>query len=345
MITDLQNIKNNWIYQSNRLIESSYTLTVTEQKLIRLLASNVKKDDSEFTEYKFETKELIKVLNTSSSRFYRDIDNITDLLMQRVIKIKNIDAEEFEKYHWVEVCKYKNGILTIKINKEMKPFYLSLDWYTKYQLKNILQFKSTYSFRLYEILKQYEKIGIRKIELEKLRHILDIKKNQYTRYANLKQKIINKAQKEINTKTDINFDFEEIKTGRKVTSIKFIIHKNKTAAHEAAVTLEDTKANEMAYKINKDIETVQKIFSKHPITKEEALDVLKDAKGDMDLIKMCYQYSLTKDLDNIVGYMRILVRNFNDPKENIKKDSFNDYEQRDYDYGSLEKKLLGWDKQ
>ncbi|WP_251862429.1 replication initiation protein [Clostridium sp. Marseille-Q2269] len=52
----------NWVYQSNRLIEASYTLTVIEQKLIRLLASMIKKDDTDFKEYKFKTKDLIKIL-------------------------------------------------------------------------------------------------------------------------------------------------------------------------------------------------------------------------------------------------------------------------------------------
>ena len=43
MITDLKNTNNNWVYQSNKLIEASYTLTVLEQRLIRVLASMIKK--------------------------------------------------------------------------------------------------------------------------------------------------------------------------------------------------------------------------------------------------------------------------------------------------------------
>lgn len=224
MITSLENIDNNWIYQNNRLIESSYALTVTEQKLIRLLASMIKKEDDYFKEYEFTSKDLIKILGTSDSRFYRDIDDITDLLMQRIIKIKNIDTGEFEKYHWVESCKYRNGILKFKISEDMKPFYLNLDWYTKYQLKNIMQFKSTYSFRLYELLKQYEKIGERKIRIDSLRSILEIGKNKYPKYGNLKQKVINVAITEINQNTDLYIEYEEVKEVRKVIAIRFYIY-------------------------------------------------------------------------------------------------------------------------
>ncbi len=43
--------------------------------------------------------------------------------------------------------------------------------------------------------------------------------------------------------------------------------------------------------------------------------------------------------------MKILKGNYDNKlgKDNA-KDSFNNYEQRNYDYGDLEKKLLGWEK-
>lgn len=339
MTTDISTTNENWVYQSNKLIEASYTLTVIEQKIIRLLASMIRKDDEDFKEYEFKTKELIKILNTSDSRFYRDIDNITDLIMQRIIKIKDINTGEFEKYHWVDVAKYKSGTLKLKINKELKPFYLNLDWYTKYQLKNIMQFKSTYSFRLYELLKQYEGIRYRTIEIEELRNIFDIGKNEYPKYANLKQKVINISIKEINSNTDLHIDFEEIKTCRKVTSIKFYIHQNKAVNEIAATkTIEDPKESDK-------VKETQAIFHNHKITQREAKDVLKDSKNNLELIKQCYEYALNKNkIDNIVGYIRTLVKGFNEPKGNIRNSTFNNFEQRIYDFDKLEKGLLGWEE-
>jgi len=339
MITDLQNTNNNWVYQSNKLIEASYTLTVLEQRLIRVLASNIKKDDDDFKEYEFKTKDLIKVLNVSDSRFYREIDKITDLLMQRIIKIKSINDKEFEKYHWVEVAKYKNGNLKLKINRELKPFYLSLDWYTKYQLKNIMQFKSTYSFRLYELLKQYEKIGNRSITIDDLRFSLAIDKKQYPKFANLKQKILSVALKEININTDLYIEFEELKEVRKVTSIKFYIKQNKVK-NEIAATKEIIAAEKLTDDL---IEQVQVICNKHKITNHEATCILGDADNNIDLIKQCYEYLLTKDyVNNIVGYMRKLVIGFNEPQSNTKIGNFNNFEQRTYDFEKLENKLLRW---
>ncbi|BDR68557.1 hypothetical protein K144316041_p10600 (plasmid) [Clostridium tetani] len=69
--------------------------------------------------------------------------------------------------------------------------------------------------------------------------MIGAKGKSYNVYANLKNKVILQAQKELNEKTDIKFTFEEIKTGRKVTSIKFYIVCNKNNKDEMAVTLED----------------------------------------------------------------------------------------------------------
>ena len=46
---------------------------------------------------------------------------------------------------------------------------------------------------------------------------------RFYRFPDFRRFVLEKAQSEINELTDINMSFEPIKTGRKVTSIKFII--------------------------------------------------------------------------------------------------------------------------
>lgn len=48
--------------------------------------------------------------------------------------------------------------------------------------------------------------------------------DKYLEYHNFKKRVLNKAKTEINEKTDLSFDFEEVKTGRMVTGIKFFIN-------------------------------------------------------------------------------------------------------------------------
>lgn len=109
----------------------------------------------------------------------------------------------------------------------LKPFLLELSSkFTSYRLANIVKLKSTYAIRIYELLKQYENLKERTISLENLRYYLDAM-DIYPNYANFKQRVLKPTQKELNQKTDISFDFEEIKSGRKVQKIRFIIRGQK----------------------------------------------------------------------------------------------------------------------
>ena len=58
--------------------------------------------------------------------------------------------------------------------------------------------------------------------------MLGIDPKEYKTYNNLKRKVILVAHREINEKTDISFEFREIKLGRKVNEIEFNIQKKET---------------------------------------------------------------------------------------------------------------------
>lgn len=339
MITDLSRVNNHWIYQSNKLIEASYSFTVLEQKLIRLLASMIKKDDDDFKEYKFKAIDLSKILNISQKNIYMELDKITDKLMVRYIKIKDDDDKKFKKRHLIKIADFENGILTMKIDEDMKDFYLNLKWYTKYQLKNIMQFKSTYSFRLYELLKQYEKIGIRSITVDDFRCVLDIDDKQYPKYANLKQKVISVAVNEINSKTDLYIEYEEIKEIRKIAALKFYIKHNENVKSEIAIDLEDLKEKS----ISDDINIVQNIIG--DISYIESYKILNAADYDIEKVKEKYKLvSKLKNVNNLVGAMMQAIKDDWTVTEVI-NNKFNNFEGRTYDYSELEANLLGWNKE
>ena len=81
---------------------------------------------------------------------------------------------------------------------------------------------------MYEILKQYEKIGTRTVYLEDLREFLGVKKNEYPRWADFSEKVLKVCQKALKEYTDICFDYEAVKKNRKVIAVIFTIKKNET---------------------------------------------------------------------------------------------------------------------
>ncbi len=120
----------------------------------------------------------------------------------------------------------------------MKPLLLQLQSkFTTYDVRNILGLPSTYSIRMYELLKQYERIGKRTFNLLELKELVGaieeyregrklLYKDHYPLYGNFRQKVLLKAQRDLKKYTDISFTFEPIKKGRKVDQIQFHIHKN-----------------------------------------------------------------------------------------------------------------------
>ena len=98
--------------------------------------------------------------------------------------------------------------------------------YFTYELWNALNLNSINQIRMYEILKQYEKIGERTIEIEDLKSMLDIRKNQYSLFKDFRVRVLEACQKALEDYTDIKYTFETIKRGRKIHALKFIITKN-----------------------------------------------------------------------------------------------------------------------
>ncbi|KHN86492.1 Replication protein, partial [Toxocara canis] len=117
--------------------------------------------------------------------------------------------------------------LSLEFSDTLRPYLLELKgFFTSYRLDNALSLSSKYSIRIYEKLKcnEFKKSFIWSVE--NIKEDLILKQKSYKLYSNVKQKIILIAIDDINKNTDIKVRFEEIKTGRKITAIKFYIKEN-----------------------------------------------------------------------------------------------------------------------
>lgn len=213
------------VVKSNNLIEAFVNMTKNEYKLTLYLISKINKNDTNFRKQTITVREFCKLLNISENGRSAYIKAFENSLLNNKIKILYENSDRLT-INWYSYIKYisGSGVLEIMFNKELEECLLNIKSnFTKYKLKTILKFKSIYSMRLYELLKQYEFLKQRTIELKELRLKLGLENKIYPYYANFKKRIIITAQEEINSKSDITFEFEENKRNKKVNSITFYI--------------------------------------------------------------------------------------------------------------------------
>ncbi|EHR0219569.1 replication initiation protein [Clostridium perfringens] len=336
----------NLVSKSNELINTRYNLNLQEQKLILTLASMVQPDDSEFKSYNFKVQEFMDLLEIKDKSTYKNLDKVIKSLMEKTFVIKK-ESGEYIRLAWLSSAKYFKGNVTLEFSSNLKPYLLMLkENYTSYKLENILKLKSCYSVRLFEILKSnlYKKILI--IDIETLKYLLQADKKTYNLYGKFKEKILLKAQIELKEKTDIYFEFEEIKTGRKVTSLKFVIKSNKENKKLLADNLNDISVENVEIIEDKNILILKELFQ-NQVSIKNLKKILESANNDIEKIKKIYEYSKTQKIDNLVGFMIKMVKgdNFEEPiKQDKNYNKIHNFTERDdYDYQKLESGLLGWD--
>lgn len=240
----------NLIVKSNDLIEANYRLTALEQKIIHRLIMTINKNDEDFKDYRFRVAEFMELAKTSDKTLYKSIQQTTYSLLGKRITIHDKDSKRLLQVCWLSSADYHEGegFVDLHFDPKLKPFLLKLqECFTSFDSSNVMQLRSSYSIRIYELLRQYQKVGERIITVEDIRKKLGIQDTEYKQYNDFKRFVILQAQKELSKKTDISFDFEEIKGSRKkVIAIKFIIQSKKktvqTIEDVEQLTLEQTTA-------------------------------------------------------------------------------------------------------
>lgn len=219
--------ENYLVAQGNDLIEARHTnpLSVREQKIVLTMVSMIQPADEDFKDYRISIKEFSEMLGLEGSAKYTELKEITKDLMSKSIEIPRADGGWLFA-NWVSSAEYQKGegIIALSFSPKLKPYLLQLkNAFTSYRLSNILSLKSSYSIRLYELMKKWQHLGSWTCSIENFKEKVGVESEKYPRYANLKARVLNPAIEEVNEKTDLFISIKEIKKGRSVEKIEFII--------------------------------------------------------------------------------------------------------------------------
>jgi plasmid replication initiation protein len=227
------------IKKSNDLIEAKYKFDIWETRIFTSVLTQIDRFDEDFKVYRLYLRDIIKEFDINNGNAYELLRTAADSLMNKkfYLDYEGDGAERQRVYHIIrnvdymtklidESKRHLNEYIDISIDPVMKPLLLQLkEQYTTYDMRNIIKFKSSYTVRIYELLKQYERIGHRIIDVEYLKTAFEIK-DEYPLFGNFYQKIIEPAHVAINDYTDLFIsEIEKIKEGKRVTALRFSFHR------------------------------------------------------------------------------------------------------------------------
>jgi plasmid replication initiation protein len=218
------------IFQHNNLVEARYSLTLQEKRLILWLISKIRPEEEDFKKHELSVQEFMNLLELKGNSNYKELQKVTLGLMKKVLVIKRPEERTLTQVNWINYAHYEEGTGKIQLafSDVMKPFLLHLKGqFTAIEVTDLMQFKSIHAIRIYELLKQYETIGERVLSIEEIKQCCGII-GKLKQYIEFERYLLLIAQREIDAKSDISFEFERIKRGRKIVAIKFIINNNKS---------------------------------------------------------------------------------------------------------------------
>lgn len=174
-------------------------------------------------EHVLTAKEFRTIFNTDIHNCYKALKKAVDKLMKTDIKIEKSDSDSFTRINVCSKAEYnKNeGSITIKFTDDIMPYLAQVrKKFILYNLKEIANFGSLYTTRLYELIQDFKETGYMIKSVEQLREAFSVN-NKFKLYGHFKAKTFNHACREINDNYDMGLRFEEIKEGRKVVAVKF----------------------------------------------------------------------------------------------------------------------------
>lgn len=281
------------------IIQMSNKVTLQQRKVFNVLlylARTILKDnkpDCIFKSNLENIKRLAGINSTNNTQLKDALNRLTEIKIE--YNIFNKDKKKvWGKFVLLAGAEISDGIVKFGFAPQIYETILRPELYAILDLNIIKGLESKHAIALYELARDYIKAEIPTISIENLKNFFGINNNQYKNCAHLKEKIVDIAINEINSKTDINIRYETISQGRKIIAFKFYTNKKQESIEQLLLTAPIEKKQpsipvpaeaENAYNrliaIHMTKKVAQELIKKHPLEKiEQQLDWLIYHKPD-----------------------------------------------------------------
>jgi len=178
----------------------------TEINLLMSICSRVRDQDLKYVEFDFNyLKTLIKYPYNDINSFVNTLDSAYNKLLKCNIRIGN----DIKWTRFVLFTKYtidvENQTVTIGVNEEFKYVLNELTSnFTRFELEEFVDFKSTYTKEFYRRMKQFRSTGFWKCNIEEFRNLLDIPEKY--RIVDIDKYVLKPVVKELGEKYNLQIE-------------------------------------------------------------------------------------------------------------------------------------------
>lgn len=317
------NTKNKFLSYDNDLNTVAFgNFSEKELDLFFSICFKIKEENSTEVTITFqELKQLSNYVNRNLSRFVKDLENTYDKMLRLNIKIRHLEMSftKFNLFNKYTVNVQKKTV-TIKVSEEFEYLLnhiLNLGNYTKFDLIDFVNLRSSYCKNMFRLLKQWESVRKKEFLVTELRELLKIPDSY--RMSEIDKYILKPVMKEL-PKYFTNLKIEKIKTGRKITQLKFTWNGKKEL-------IESPK--EIKIKLSEEIDSILKKVSKNRFIKKiltnDIIKYLTETFEEKDLKKgLLWAYKeINKDISSINYLIKTIKTGAMQPEKRIivKKES------------------------
>ena len=334
---------NEILFKPNGLIlaTANKTITSSEFKLYDTLLQRCQvTKDSNWRKAEISREEIKKIITNNDKTTIEEIKNTLDIFKKVDIKFR-LGRKDYSSTLIAEhVYDYDTDTFTCSMSENV---YMALMAYTEFgyspiDLKMVRQAKGFYTQKIYQMLRIWSRnnTSITKVyTVTQLKEICDIfEGTSYDRYDNFKRKVLKPAIKEINEKLNMKVEYEELKSGRRVTQIKFTCIDFETRQYEFnnddVIVEVNVPCEDNSY------EKILKMYSLKSIAKSTLEKFEKEYGAELleKAICMMGENNKKKKVGAPVKYLTSILSNIKESNSSINPKSFVNFEP-----GTSEEKL------
>jgi len=231
---ETRELTDNSVTKSNALSRAYYRLSISEKRVMEALISRLHpmRSDNDLQDIELTAVDYSKTYGVALNNSYGELSSAVDGLITKIIT--TTQGRDLVKNPLMVEARYQEfkGRIVCTINPRIVPHLIGLrEKFSSYPLAKAVNFKSSYTWRFYEILVSWAQpkantggkfIGWFSIETEELRKMLGVP-DSYN-YGRFRKSVLEHVTNELFNKANIILTMEPKKTSRKITSysVKFM---------------------------------------------------------------------------------------------------------------------------